>query len=64
MPNSNTFSIPPIREFVSRYVQPGVISADPFARGAGIATFTNDLNPATKADYHFDAEEFCKQLAT
>lgn len=39
---------------------------DPFARNSRLCTYTNDLNPATSADYHLDAlnfllmiEQFC-----
>ena len=60
MPNHNTFSIPPIGEFVYRYLEQSRVSIDPFARDCEFATYTNDLNPSSKARYHMDAEEFCK----
>jgi len=63
MPNSETFSIPPIRAFVEKYLAKCPISVDPFARNFNGATFTNDLNPNTAAQYHMDATEFMKKLA-
>lgn len=61
MPNAETFSIKPIEGFVRRYLKG--ISVDPFARNKQWATYTNDLNPETAAQYHLDAEEFLKKLA-
>jgi len=63
MPNHDTFSVKPIGEFVQRYLTNSKCSIDPFARNKRWATHTNDLNPATEAEYHLDAEEFCKTLA-
>jgi len=62
MPDSATFQIPPIRDFVKRYCNGGIV-VDPFARNSRVGTITNDLNPATSADFHLDAEEFLKSLA-
>lgn len=64
MPNADTFSVPPIGEFVKRYLAESLISIDPFARNKRWANFTNDLNPDMTAEYHLDAEEFLKLLAT
>jgi len=64
MPNADTFSIKPIGEFVQAFVKNARVSVDPFARDREWFTYTNDLNPATKAQRHMDAEDFCKQLAT
>lgn len=61
MPSSDTFDCKPIAEFVHRYLFG--ISVDPFARNKRWATYTNDLNPATEAEYHMDAEEFLQMLA-
>jgi len=58
MPNKETFSIPPIRDFVLKYLKESKISIDPFARNSKFATYTNDLNPETNADYHIDAADF------
>jgi hypothetical protein len=64
MPNSNTFDIKPIGEFVHRYLSKSRISVDPFARNKRWATYTNDLNPETKAEYHMEALEFLKLLSS
>ena len=63
MPNSDTFDVKPIGDFVKRYLANSKVSIDPFARNKKWATYTNDLNPATSADYHLDAEEFLNILA-
>ena len=62
MPSSETFDVPPIGEFVKKYLSDSKISVDPFARNKRWATFTNDLNPATDAEYHMDALEFIEML--
>lgn len=62
MPNHDTFSIKPIGEFVRRYLKDSRVSIDPFARNKDWATFTNDLNPETSAQWHMDAEEFLRML--
>ena len=62
MPNHETFSIKPIKEFVSQHLHG--VSVDPYARNTAIATYTNDLNPGTRAQYHMDATEFLEFLAT
>lgn len=62
MPNSETFSIPPITAFVQAYLAYMTPSVDPFARDKNWATFTNDLNPETSAQSHIDAEDFLRQL--
>ena len=60
MPNSNTFSIKPIRELIERYLSGTII--DPFANQNKLATITNDLDPQYNTDYHMDATEFLKML--
>ena len=60
--NKDTFSCPPIKEFVERYLKESSISVDPFARNKAWFTWTNDLNPETSAIYHLDAEEFLKVM--
>jgi hypothetical protein len=57
-----TFAIKPIRELVNRYVRPGARWVDPFARDAKVGSVTNDLNPATSADYHMEAIDFLDWL--
>lgn len=62
MPSSDTFSVPPIGEFVKSYLRNSKVSVDPFARNKRWATYTNDLNPKTEAEYHLDALEFLEML--
>jgi len=62
MPNANTFEVTPIGEFVKRYLRGSKVSVDPFARNCGWATYTNDLNSETSAQYHMDALDFCKKM--
>lgn len=63
MPDRDTFSVKPIGEFVQRYLAGSTVSVDPFARNKAWATHTNDLNPATTAQHHLDAEAFFVKLA-
>ena len=58
MPNSETFSVGPIGDFVRKYLHDSRISFDLFSRNKRWATYTNDLNPETSATYHFEAAEF------
>lgn len=62
MPSANTFDVPPIGDFVRRYLRESKVSIDPFSRNKDWATHTNDLNPKTSAQHHLDAEEFLKLL--
>ena len=62
MPNSETFSIKPIEEFVWKYLRNSRVSIDPYARNKGLADWTNDINPNTSAEFHMDAEEFMAML--
>lgn len=62
MPNSSTFNVPPIGDFVRRYLSKSQISIDPYARDSKWATYTNDLNPNTSADSHMEAEAFLDML--
>ena len=61
MPNSNTFSVKRIGDFGRRYLHG--VSVDPFARNSEMATYTNDMNPETTAQYHMDAIAFLEMLA-
>lgn len=61
-PSADTFDIKPIRSLVKRYLQKAAISVDPFARNKQWATYTNDLNPETSAEYHLDAFDFLQML--
>lgn len=60
MPTADTTSCKPIREFVQKYLHG--VSVDPFARNSTLATYTNDLNRETKAQYHMDAADFLTML--
>lgn len=62
IPSMETFSIPPIREFVERWTAGRKVIVDPFARNSTFGTITNDLNPNTIAQYHLDAREFLDKL--
>jgi len=64
MPNGDTFSVPPINDFVQSYLTNSKVSIDPFARNKRWATHTNDLNPATEAEHHMDAEKFLLMLGS
>ena len=64
MPSPETFSIPVIGNMVRRYLRDSKVSCDPFARNSSLATYTNDLNPKTTAQYHLDAEAFLVMLKT
>jgi hypothetical protein len=63
MPSADTFDVPPIGEFVKSYLRNSKVSIDPFARNKRWATYTNDLNPATAAEYHMPALDFLRMLA-
>jgi len=62
MPSADTFDVPPIGEFVKSYLRQSSVSVDPFARNKRWATYTNDLNPETSAEYHMDVADFLKML--
>jgi len=56
MPDSNTFSIKPIAELISRHLKG--LSIDPFANNNRLAEITNDIDPEFNTDFHMDALEF------
>lgn len=62
MAASDTFDCAPIGDFVKRYLRVSKVSIDPFARNKRWATYTNDLNPATEAEFHMDAYDFLVML--
>lgn len=64
MPSADTFDVPPIGDFVKRYLRNSKVSIDPFARNKRWATYTNDLNPDTAADCHMTALEFLLSLVS
>mgnify|MGYP003655569547 FL=1 len=62
MPNSNTFSIYPVKELIESHLGDG-LWIDPFVRNSIFKdrmSSTNDLNREIEADYHMDALEFLK----
>ena len=63
MPNSDTFSIPPIKKLLERYVEP-IIIVDPFVRHSPFKKqcVSNDLDTSIEADYHMDALDFLKRF--
>ena len=63
MGDPETFSLPPVARLLDRYLAGRKIIVDPFARNSRRGTVTNDLSPATTADYHMLAEEFVEQIA-
>ncbi len=62
MPNSKTFKIKPIKEFVEKYIDGATVIIDPFANDCKYGTITNDLNPEYDTDYHLDALDFLKEI--
>lgn len=59
-----TFSIPPVRDLLDRYLGGLPVVVDPFARNSRRGTLTNDHDPNTAADSHLDAHDFLSSLAT
>lgn len=57
-----TFTIPPIAELLSRYIENGKGWADPFAGYNSLAEYTNDLDPKAKAIHHMEAQEFAEKI--
>lgn len=62
MPNSKTFTIKPIREFVERNISDCKVIVDPFANECKYGTITNDLNPEFDTNFHMDALDFLKTI--
>lgn len=69
MPNKDTFSIKPIKNWIDRLLVVHCVSSmmtgtwiDPFVRNSPFKEWctTNDLNPEIEADFHTDALEFLK----
>lgn len=63
MPNAETFSMRPVADFIEPYRRASTLSIDPFARNKRLADRTNDLDPETLAEFHMEAEAFCKGVA-
>lgn len=62
MPDSNTFSIPPIERLIRRWISDREVVVDPFARNSKFGTITNDIDPSCDTMYHMDATDFLKTL--
>ena len=62
MPNPNTFSIKPIDQLLRKYITPKMTVIDAFARDSQWGTITNDLNPASLAQYNLGAVDFLDKL--
>ena len=61
MPNSKTFEIKPIKEFIDKNIFGDKI-IDPFANNNKTANITNDLDTQYKTDFNLDAIDFLKQF--
>lgn len=62
MPTPDTLSCAPIAKWVGKYYDPEEVSIDAFARNSMLATYRNDLNPDTQAEWHEDAPVFLRML--
>jgi len=62
MPSAATFSIPPIRFLIERWLPAGD-TLDPFARGSLMTTVRNDIDPAHGTEFTLDAREFLAAMA-
>jgi hypothetical protein len=62
MPNGDTLEMEPVRRLVQSYIQPNMITVDPFARNCKFATWRNDLSPDTSAEYHLEVLDFLRML--
>lgn len=67
MPNKYTFSIKPIEELITTYINtiPKInpVIIDAFANNSKIATITNDLDLTYDTTYHLDALEFLQMFS-
>lgn len=61
-PSKHTFTIPPIKDLIWRYVKDGAGWVDPFAGENSPAMMTNDLNKNKPTAFHLPAIDFCKQI--
>lgn len=62
MPNSDTFSMIPVRDLLVRVLDGRERVVDPFARNSAFATHTNDLDPETAAQHHMLAPDYLSML--
>jgi hypothetical protein len=51
-----------IKKLLRRWIKPGMVAIDPFARNSHWGTITNDQNLNTGAQFHIDAREFLVKL--
>ena len=64
MPNSQTFTIKPIKELIERHIADKEFIIDPFARDSKYGTITNDLNPEYDTTHHMGALKFLRSIPT
>lgn len=62
MPSAATFDVRPIKHLLNRWLAPGAVVVDPFARNSLRGTIRNDLDPSTAAQHHLPADEFAAKL--
>lgn len=62
MPSRDTLSIPEIGRWAKTHLATCDHIVDPFARNCRIAHLRNDLDPASAAEWHLDAEEFLGRM--
>ncbi len=62
MGNPETFSLPPVKKLLEKWLSGKAIIVDPFNRNSQWGTVTNDLNPITSAQHHLLAEEFVEVI--
>lgn len=69
MPNSNTFTIKPIKGLILKHIEEGMTIVDPFANECSIEKeisnvnyISNDLDSQYETTYHLDALDFLKQI--
>lgn len=60
---ADTFLVRPIAELLDRYLTDGMVIVDPFSRNSGRGTVRNDIDPATSAQYHMEALDFCQLMS-
>jgi len=63
MPNADTFTVPPIHDFVTKWLDGKESTVDPFARDSKLCKYTNDINPEASAEYCMDALDFLRWVA-
>lgn len=57
-----TFTIPPFKDLLSKYVGDGKGWVDPFAGYNSPAEITNDFDPESPVKYHMDSLEFSRDI--